>query len=934
MRRRSPRAVRRLTCALALLAVAAISGCGGTRPAPEPATTGRAPVAERPYRRPVPRPAPPERPPVPAAPAGTLEARPAAVGAPLVFHLTRASVPTRGLAGQHVALWPSHGLYYNQERDRWIWQRARLFTSLEDVLPFAIVEPYLAPMLERAGAVVLMPRERDVQPVESVADNDGGAAVTGRYAEHGAWRDAGPGFAHRPPYRDGDAPFALGTARETATSRSGTADATWTFDVPAVADYAVHVAWTPGADRADDARYAVEHAGGTSHVVVNQTMGGGTWVYLGTFPMRPGLGRVTLSNYSATPGRTVSADAARIGGGMGHVVRGSETSRRPRWTEASRYYQQWAGAPRHVYATASTAPDARGPDDYKDDYMSRGEWVNWLRASPAGGDGFGPERFRDAPGLGIPVRAVLALHTDAGQTSDSTAYGTLLIHDTAGLDRTGTFPDGTSRVATTALAERLLETVVHDVQALYDPGWPRRGRRNRAYSEASRPNVPAALVELLAHQNYEDMRLALDPRAQFDLARALYKALGRWMVGPSFVVQPLAPDGLAATFAPDGSVRLSWAPVADPLEPSADPTAYVLYRRTAAGGWDSGALVHDTEVGLPPPAPGTVHAYRVAAVNAGGESAPSASIAVGLPEQPDAPSVLVVAAWDRVAGPEPFEAIGPDGQRLLGFRRERDPGVPDVRDLLTVGDQTEFDRRRPWRSDDDPGHGASRGDRLASLARGNAHDAAEVQVEALVAAGVAAASATDEAVERGAVRLDAFDAVSLSLGLERRTPWPRAADPRPWRYEALPRALRDRLGAYLDGDGRLLVSGAYWASDAAATPDGADWLARRLGVRPSGEAEAPALASVAGGAPDAGLLPDGTTVAIATEGRPDAFAVVRPDALAPAGGGASVLRFASGGTSGVATPQTVSLSVPVEALPDAWLRARVLGAALRLLLTR
>ena len=48
--------------------------------------------------------------------------------------------------------------------------------------------------------------------------------------------------------------------------------------------------------------------------------------------VRPGLGRVTLSNYSATPGRTVSADAARIGGGMGHVVRGSETSRRPRWT--------------------------------------------------------------------------------------------------------------------------------------------------------------------------------------------------------------------------------------------------------------------------------------------------------------------------------------------------------------------------------------------------------------------------------------------------------------------------------------------------------------------------------------------------------------------------------------------------------------------------
>ncbi len=881
------------------------------------------------------------------APAAPLDARPAAVGAPLVFGLTRARVPTRGLAGQHVALWPSHGLYYNHERERWIWQRARLFTTLEDVLPFALVEPYLAPMLERAGAVVLMPRERDVQPVESVADNDGpaldgaandappgSAAASGRYAEQGAWRDAGRGFAHRPPYREGDTPFAAGTAREAVTTLTPTAEATWTFTVPAPAEYAVHVAWTPGADRADDARYAVEHAGGTSHFVVNQTMGGGTWVFLGTFPMRPGVGRVTLTNQSATPGRTVSADAARIGGGMGHVVRGAGTSGRPRWTEASRYYQQWAGAPRHVYATAATAPDARGPDDYKDDYTSRGEWVNWLRASPAGGDGFGPERFRDAPGLGIPVRAVLALHTDAGQTSDSSAYGTLVIHDTAGLERTGTFPDGSSRVATTALAERLLDTVVHDMQALYDPGWPRRGRRNRAYSEASRPNVPAALVELLAHQNYEDMRLALDPSAQSDLARALYKGLGRWLVGPQFVVQPLAPDGLSATFADDGSVRLAWRPVADPLEPSAAPGAYVLYRRAAGGGWDSGALVYDTAVGLPAPAPGTVHAYRVAAVNAGGESAPSETVAVGRPDAPDAPVVLVVAAWDRVAGPEPFETIGDDGQRLLGFRRERDPGVPDRRDLLTVGDQTEFDRRRPWRSDDDPGHGASRGDRLASLAQGNTHDAAETQAQALVAAGFAAASPTDEAVERGDARLDGYAAVSLSLGLERRTPWPRAADPRPLRFEALPRALRDRLDAYLDADGRLLVSGAFWASDAAATPDGADWIARRLGVRPAGEAEAPALAALAGGAPDAGLLPDGTTIAIATEGRPDAFAVVRPDALAPAGDAAPVVRFASGGTAGVATRQTLSLSVPVEALPDAWLRARVMGAALRLLFAR
>lgn len=902
-------------------------GCGGARP-----VAPRVPVvAVQPHPSP-PRPA---RPPLPllAPPAHEPGPRPARAGAPLVFPVSRAAVPTRGLVGQHIAVWPSHGLYHNAARRRWMWQRARLFTTVEDLLPFAVVQPYLAPMLERAGAVVLMPRERDVQNAESVADNDGGPAATGRYAETGAWRPAGAGFAHRPPYRDGDAPFALGTAREATTTAVPTAEAVWTFAVPAEGDYAVHVAWAGGPSRADDARYAIEHTGGTSHVMVNQRMGGGTWVYLGTYRLAPGVGRVVLTNASATPGRTVSADAARIGGGVGLVARGGAPSGRPRWTEASRYYQQWAGAPPHVYNVTGER------DDYKDDYQSRGEWVNWLRASPAGGDGYGPEGHRNAPGLGIPVRLALALHTDAGQTSDSSTVGTLVIHDTRGLDGTGAFPDSTSRVATAALAERVLDTIVGDLRALYDPAWTRRGRRNRAYSEASRPNVPSVLVEWLAHQNYEDARFALDPRVRFAVARSLYKAIGRSLAGPaSFVVQPLAPDGLAATFASNGSVRLTWDPVFDPLEPTAAPDGYTVYRRVLPGGWDEGVRVTETAVGLPAPAPGSVAAYRVAAVNAGGESAPSETVAVGRPlaasPLAEAAPVLVVAAWDRVAPPAAVETLGPDGERRLGFDRSLDPGVADGYDLLTTGDQTEFDRRRPWRTDDDPGHGASRGDREGTLGRGNTHDAAVVQGEALLAAGYAFVSASDEAVEREHVSLTDYAAVSLALGLEKRTPWPRADDTRPWAFEALPASLRGPLDRFLDSGGRLFVSGAFWASDAAATPTGAAWLVRRLGVEAGPPQAVNTLTAPAGGAPDMGLLPDGATVAVSDQATRSAFAVVRPDALVPATADASVvLRFAgSGDAAAVATPRSVALGVPLEALPDTDTRARVLRAAFRRLL--
>ena len=52
-------------------------------------------------------------------------------------------------------------------------------------------------------------------------------------------------------------------------------------------------------------------------------MGGGTWVYLGTFGFDAGKSnacKVTLSNRSAKAGQIVTADAVKIGGGMGKTL--------------------------------------------------------------------------------------------------------------------------------------------------------------------------------------------------------------------------------------------------------------------------------------------------------------------------------------------------------------------------------------------------------------------------------------------------------------------------------------------------------------------------------------------------------------------------------------------------------------------------------------
>ena len=203
-------------------------------------------------------------------------------GRPLVTRLSASETPGRGLSGRHIALWQSHGRYFDQTENRWKWQRSALWQTCEDLYTQSYVLPYLVPMLENAGACVLLPRERDVQKYEVLADND----AAGQYAEEGAWESGGAGFAHlRQVYHTGENPFRDGTTRRVRTVTGGaTGRAVWQADIPERGEYAVYVSYESTPESADDAHYTVRHLGGETSFAVNQTMGGGTWIYLGRFP--------------------------------------------------------------------------------------------------------------------------------------------------------------------------------------------------------------------------------------------------------------------------------------------------------------------------------------------------------------------------------------------------------------------------------------------------------------------------------------------------------------------------------------------------------------------------------------------------------------------------------------------------------------------------
>ena len=185
-------------------------------------------------------------------------------------------------------MWQSHGRYFDQEQNRWRWQRSRLWETCEDLYTQSYVVPYLVPMLERAGANVLLPRERDVQTEEVIADNDPGVDTGSSYAEFTGdrrWFDAGAGFAHnREVYVECENPFTEGTARGVQTITEGRESrAQWSADLPESGEYAVYVSYKTVDRSTEDALYTVRHLGGESRFAVNQTMGGGTWIYLGTF---------------------------------------------------------------------------------------------------------------------------------------------------------------------------------------------------------------------------------------------------------------------------------------------------------------------------------------------------------------------------------------------------------------------------------------------------------------------------------------------------------------------------------------------------------------------------------------------------------------------------------------------------------------------------
>ena len=834
-------------------------------------------------------------------------------GVPWIKNISDPLKITEGLQNKHILVEQSHGKYYSASVNAWQWQRPHLYCTTEDLFTQSFILPYIIPMLQNAGAIVYTPRERDTQTNEVIVDNDtvrGHSLYIEQSNDKYKWHTISgyKGFAWRKQiYDDGDNPFDSGTSQFISTEKQKQkAFAEWVPDIPETGEYAVYVSYQSTSQSVTDAKYEVFHKGGVTEFHVNQQMGGGTWVYLGTFSFDKGVkdyDMVTLSNESKEKG-LINADAVRFGGGMGNVERGGTISGLPRYLEGARYMAQWSGFPYKTYSTY------KGADDYKDDINTRSLVGNYL----SGGSIFNQKK----EGLKVPIELSLGFHSDAGYDKNDGIVGSLAIYTTA--YNNGVLGSGISRYASRDFADMMLTQVENDIDKKFNIKWTRREMWNKNYSETREPASASIILEILAHQNFKDMVYGHDPIFKFTVGRAVYKAILRYISNQhdeNCVVAPLPISNFATQFGKKkNTVILSWAGTFDKEEPSAAPAKYKVYTRIGNFGFDNGVVTDHHSIILKVE-PGLVYSFKVAAINKGGESFPSEILSVYKAKK-ERGRILIINGFDRLSGPA---VVNSNTQQ--GFDLDKDPGVPYLKDITLCGRQKSFDRNAIGKETPD-GLGFSGNELEGQVLIGNTFDYPLIHGKAIQAiGGYSFISASHDAVENNIISFNKINVIDLILGLQKNDSLTNAI--RGESYKMLTPTMQDQLISFCNKKKHsIIISGAYVGSDMNNTDYDRKFTHDILHYATTGSARNILESRIYG---------MGCTLNIPRAINASFYPVVAPDCIAPTNDAITVFRYADGKSSaGVAWKgkyNTFVMGFPFESIQSATDRASIMNGILQ-----
>ena len=501
-----------------------------------------------------------------------------------------AANPVAGaLSGRRIAISPGHGYYWHTTLG-WTTQRGLIDGLIEDIHTAEICNQYLIPMLRDLGAEIVMTREHGEVPDDVVVDNDGGAPG---YTESGAWSTSASSG-----YGGGGYRFAGTGATETAT-------ASWQLPVASAGLYPVYAWFRASSNRTPTASYRVTHQGGTDAVVIDQTVDNLTWVHLGDYWFGAGTNATVVLSNQSTTGGVVIADAVRLGGGLGSIVRGSGSSGQARWRECARYWAQFAGAPSSVYDSSTS------PQDNSDDVTARPRFAEWRGAD-----------------------AFVSLHTNAGGGSGTSSF----------------IYSGGATAGSSTLQSRIHTQIITDLRAEWNAGWIDRGQQSANFGEVRLlSTMPGVLLELAFHDiaGSPDHTALHQPEFRYLGARAIARGVMRYFA-PAAPFVPEAPTALRVTQDGNRGLAVAWDAAAGAagylVEASDDGKGFLAVATTTANSWSTGPLPYHS-----------MRSFRVRSTNASGQSFPTEVLTAGT-DHLGVAQALLVQGFDRldrnVKGPE------------------------------------------------------------------------------------------------------------------------------------------------------------------------------------------------------------------------------------------------------------------------------------------
>jgi len=779
------------------------------------------------------------------------------------------SQPTGALSGRIVFTSGGHGLAWDGAS--WTtgrgvnWEMVEDYGNVDQMSMFAYY-------CFNAGATVVAMRPIGNQTNEVVLDN-----VDPEVTFQGAWADS----VFTNYYGNaGDVPY-----RFTSVAATETATATYVPNIPVAGFYPVYT-WVWHSTNRTSQLYRVRHTGGESQVRVPHYLVGGGWVYLGTYYFAAGSdaarGAVVISNLAPSPGvgSAVIADAIRFGNGMGSIARGGGVSGHPREHECARYWIQSSlgrGSPTWIY-------DDPALIDSDDNVSAPIRMAREMNEEAAGN---------------FYQRIYIGFHSNAsGLGTNSSARGDIGLYNNDNL-----FP-GTATSNQFRLAEIIATNVNNALKRITVPPFEVPWLNNRSSLTYARTDfafgeirgdrlgyeMDATIIEVAFHDNVSDARLMRDPKVRNWIARASYQAVVHYMhqfdaVPLNFLPEP--PRHVRAVATANG-IQVRWdAPVAE--FSTGTPAGFVVYRSTdgygfgepvaVAGGGAS--MIEFTNV-----LADTDYYFRVAAVNAGGESFPSETVGCRRASNPAHSRVLFVNGFDR------FDRTTNLRQNPTGAYAP--PGNSGAMERVIPRSNNSFDYVVP--------HG-----------------------KAISAAGLPFDSCSRPSVTNHQVALTNYDIVIWACGQSLTNTF-RAPE-------------RNVVTAFQNGGGHFFLTGSEvaWDLDRAAGPAAADraflnnQLHADLGPDANNNSSNYTFAAVAG------TIFEGNSGGAFDDGNQGIYWVKTPDVLVPTGSGATAALVYGGGGGKVAGIQYAGASggrvvywgFPFETVTDEAIRADYMADVLR-----